>query len=105
MQIIETSIFTRQIDKLVDEDEYGLLQIDLYHRPKTGAVIPGSGGIRKMRWGFGSEGKRGGLRIIYYFIDEDDVVYLLLAYKKSKQEDLTPDQLKKLKKLVEQELH
>jgi len=105
MRIIETSIFTRQIEKLIDPDEYGLLQIELYHRPRTGDVIPGSGGIRKMRWGFGSQGKRGGLRILYYFIDGKDVIYMLLAYKKSKQADLTADQLKTLKKLVEKEFH
>ena len=105
MLIIETSIFTRQIDNLLDAHEYRLLQIELYHRPGTGDIIPGSGGIRKMRWGLGSQGKRGGLRILYYFIDNDDVIYMLLAYKKSKQEDLTPKQMKKLKKLVEKELH
>lgn len=105
MQIIETSVFTRQIEKLVNLDEYRLLQIELFHRPRTGDVIPGSGGIRKMRWGFGSQGKRGGLQILYYFIDDDELIYMLLAYKKSRQEDLTSDQLKKLKKLVEKELH
>ena len=101
MLFIETSVFTKEIKRLLPDDEYSQLQRDLMLRPEAGRIIKGSGGLRKIRWNLPGEGKRGGLRIIYYF-DPPDTIYMLLPYKKAKQEDLTPEQLKTLKNLVKE---
>jgi len=103
MVIIETPIFTRRIQAVLSEEEYRLLQIQLVNRPDSGKIIRGSGGLRKLRWSASGHGKRGGIRIIYYWFVSHDTLLLLFAYPKSKQEDLTPDQLKQLRKIVEGE--
>ena len=73
-------------------------------RPEQGSVIPGSGGLRKVRWKAKGKGKRGGVRVIYYWITEDDKIYMLMLYGKSDQADLTPTQSRILRKLVKEEL-
>ena len=102
MRFIETPIFTREIGAFLSDEEYRSLQLALLFRPEQGAVIPGSGGLRKLRWGFRGKGKRGGCRIIYYW-DKRETIYMLFVYPKSKQEDLTPAQVKLLAKLVREE--
>jgi hypothetical protein len=102
MIFIETSIFTREIQALLPDDSYKELQRLLMARPARGRVILGSGGLRKLRWAVPGSGKRGGLRIIYHWDAPADTFYMLLAYAKSQQEDLTPDQLKVLSKLVKE---
>ncbi|SMO45556.1 type II toxin-antitoxin system RelE/ParE family toxin [Gracilimonas mengyeensis] len=104
MEFFETSIFTKLIQKLLRDKEYHLLQLQLSVRPESGDIIKGSGGIRKLRWAGSGRGKRGGIRVIYYYITEDEKIYMLYAYPKSKQDDLTADQLKQLKQLVEDQL-
>lgn len=103
MVVIETSVFTRQIQKLLSEDEYRQLQSHLVTRPEAGAVIPGGGGLRKMRWTGQGRGKRGGTRVIYYWAVEQTQILLLLIYPKNAQDDLTPAQLKLLRQIVETE--
>jgi hypothetical protein len=103
MEIIETSVFTRQIRDLIEDDDYAELQLALVGRPDLGDLIPRSGGLRKVRWGQAKRGKRGGIRVIYYWHGPDDVIYMLLAYAKSSQENLTPEQLKLLRRLVREE--
>ena len=63
---VETPLFTRLVGDYLDDDEYRALQRALAAHPEAGAVIPGSGGVRKIRWGAESRGKRGGVRIIYF---------------------------------------
>lgn len=104
MVIIETPIFTRGIQDILGDDEYRLLQAQLVQRPDAGKIIPGSGGLRKLRWSASGRGKRGGARVIYYWFVSDEVILMLFAFSKNEQADLTPDQLKQLKKLVEGEL-
>ncbi|MCO6473932.1 MAG: type II toxin-antitoxin system RelE/ParE family toxin [Melioribacteraceae bacterium] len=104
MKIIETSIFTKKIISLLKDEEYRNLQNDLILNPEIGNVISGSGGLRKMRWGILGKGKRGGIRVIYYWLDKKEILLLLLAFPKNEQEDLTSEQLKVLKKIVEKEL-
>ena len=104
MEFLETPIFTKQITRLISDEEYHLLQLQLAVRPESGDIIKGSGGIRKLRWAGSGQGKRGGIRVVYYFIDQDEQVYMLFAYPKNVTADLTPDQLKELRKLVEEQL-
>jgi mRNA-degrading endonuclease RelE of RelBE toxin-antitoxin system len=103
VHFIETSIFTKQIDSLLVDADYRRFQITLALNPEAGDIIRGSGGLRKIRWSAQGRGKRGGIRIIYYLI-EDDEIYLLLAYPKNKQEDLTHEQLRILRNLVNDEI-
>jgi mRNA-degrading endonuclease RelE of RelBE toxin-antitoxin system len=103
MVIVETSIFTRQVQSYLSEDEYRQLQVALVTRPEIGVVIPGSGGLRKVRWSIHGRGKRGGVRIIYYWAISQDRILMLLMYAKNDQEDLSPDQLKVLRRFVEEE--
>lgn len=104
MVIIETSVFTRQVQKLLDEESYRQLQSLLVARPQWGKIIRGSGGLRKVRWRTQQQGKRGGVRVIYYWIVDGDKLLMLLMYPKNAQADLTPAQLKTLKQIVEAEL-
>ena len=66
MVIIETSVFTRQVQALLDDDDYRRLQTVLVLRPDAGVLIPGGGGLRKISWNIKGRGKRGGVRVIYY---------------------------------------
>lgn len=103
MRFVETSIFTTAIRAQLDPEQYRALQIALLLRPEQGPVIPGSSGLRKVRWGASGRGKRGGLRVIYYWHEADEAFYVLYAYAKNAQEDLTSTQLKTLKRLVKEE--
>jgi hypothetical protein len=75
----------------------------LVNRPDAGKIISGSGGLRKLRWSAGGHGKRGGIRVIYYWFVSHEIILLVLAYPKSEQDDLTADQLRQLKKIIEKE--
>jgi hypothetical protein len=100
---IETPIFTRQIKELVDDEEYRMLQLRLVARPDAGDLIPRSGGLRKIRLGVAGRGTRGGARVIYYWVSAQSQIYMLLAYAKNVQDDLTEQQLRVLRALVKQE--
>lgn len=104
MRIIETTIFTRRLKSLLKDEDYRELQNELIAGPDVGKVIRGSGGIRKLRWAGSGRGKRGGVRVIYYWIRKEEIVLMLLIYPKKEQDDLTPEQLKTLKNIVESEL-
>jgi len=103
MVIVETSIFTRQVQALLTDEEYRRLQLSLVARPDLGAVIPGSGGLRKVRWVVQGRGKRGGVRVIYYWAVSQDRILMLLIYAKNEQDDLTPEQLRVLRRIVREE--
>jgi mRNA-degrading endonuclease RelE of RelBE toxin-antitoxin system len=103
MRFVETPVFTAEITVLLADEEYRRLQLALTLRPAQGRVIRGSGGIRKMRWGTKHRGKRGGIRVIYYWEADEEVCYMLFAYLKTEQEDLTPAQLKILRRVVAEE--
>ncbi len=103
MVIIETSVFTRQVQKLLDDNAYRDFQIALAKRPDMGAVMVGSGGLRKVRWAAQGRGKRGGVRVIYYWAVEKDRLLMLLMYPKSERDNLTREQVKILRKIVEEE--
>jgi hypothetical protein len=101
MIFIETSVFTRRIKELISDDEYKDLQEALVQRPDMGFIIQGTGGLRKIRWKLEGKGKSGGVRTIYYWMTESEHIYMLYVYPKSEQEDLTPEQKKALKLIVE----
>jgi mRNA-degrading endonuclease RelE of RelBE toxin-antitoxin system len=103
MVIIETSIFTKQVEKLLANEEYRLLQAELAKRPDLGVLVPGSGGLRKVRWGYQGQGKRGGVRVIYYWAVASEHLLMLLMYPKNVQDNLSQAQLKMLKQIVEAE--
>jgi mRNA-degrading endonuclease RelE of RelBE toxin-antitoxin system len=101
--IVETPTFTRLIKDLLDDDSYRLLQIELAENAERGAVIRGTGGVRKLRWSGSGRGKRGGTCVIYYWATAQDVVLMLVAYAKNEKDDLTPAQCRVLRQLVEEE--
>ncbi len=103
MRFVETPVFTAAITRLTDEAAYRQLQIALMLRPEQGRVIPGSGGLRKVRWPGRGVGKRGGLRIIYYWSPAEAAFYMLYAYAKAEQGDLTVAQTRVLGRLVREE--
>jgi hypothetical protein len=102
---LETTVFTRRITALLDDTEYAELQQALVVNPKAGDLIPGTGGIRKIRWSHEGrgKGKRGGVRVIYYWRGANDAIYMLFAYSKDEREDLTVEQKRTLKRIVKEE--
>jgi len=103
MVIKETSIFTKRVQKLLARESYRLLQLRLVAEPDAGDLIRGTGGLRKVRWEGAGRGKRGGVRVIYYWAQKQDVLLKLLIYGKSQQDDLTSEQKAVLKKLIQEE--
>jgi hypothetical protein len=103
MRFLETSVFSRAVVELLDDAAYHELQLALWLRPELGNVIRGSGGLRKLRWAVSRQGKRGGARVIYYWDEASETFYLLYAYRKSAQGDLTAAQVKILSRLVREE--
>lgn len=103
MVIIETTVFTKKITALLNDEEYRALQNVLVEMPGFGDIIQGSGGIRKIRWGASGRGKRGGARIIYYWATNHDQIFMLYAYPKNERDNLSNDQLLLLKQAVDLE--
>jgi hypothetical protein len=103
MVIVETSIFSRQVQSLLDDDDYRRLQTILVVRPDAGDLIPGGGGLRKIRWGAQGRGKRGGVRVIYYWAVRQEHILMLLMYAKNERDNLTAEQLKVLRRIIEEE--
>lgn len=102
MIFIETPTFTRLISAMLEEDEYAKLQEELVKRPDAGDVIKDGGGIRKLRWKRAGTGKSGGIRVIYYWITEDNQILMLVAYPKNAKENLTDKETAMLRKLVKE---
>ena len=96
-------MFTRRVQTLLDDNEYRLLQAALVQNPDAGWLIPGSGGLRKVRWSADGRGKSGEVRVIYYWAVARERLLMLMIYAKNEQDDLSPDQLKVLRKIVEDE--
>ena len=100
MTFVETKLFTSRILDAMSDDEYAALQHYLANRPDAGAVIPGAGGVRKVRWSGSGRGKRGGSRLIYYW-DCGDRILMLYVYLKNERENLTEEQKKLMRQIAE----
>jgi len=103
MRFVETPVFTAALRRHWDDETYRALQLSLLLRPTQGPLIQGGAGLRKLRWAAEGRGKRGGVRLIYYWEPIDQTVYMLYLYAKNEQGDLTAAQIKVLAKLVREE--
>ena len=99
---IETPTFTRLITTLLSDDEYADLQADLSANPERGDLIRGSGGVRKVRFAVRGRGKSGGIRVIYYWVRREGHILMLIAYPKSRKDNLTAAETTILRKLVKE---
>lgn len=102
MEFIETPTFTRLLTQLLPDSEYRKLQNILLENPGAGDLIQGGGGIRKLRYALPGRGKRGGVRVIYYWKGDKDQIYMLLIYPKSKKENLNDEETAVLRSLVKE---
>lgn len=98
---IETRLFTRLVLQYLDDDEYRELQKVLMNNPETGDIIPGSGGLRKVRWRAQGRGKRGGYRVIYYARLRQGVILMLTMYPKNVSENIPAHILRQIRKEIE----
>jgi hypothetical protein len=104
VKFVETTVFTRRLTGVLTDDEYRRLQEALLRRPSQGNVIEGTGGIRKLRWAQQGRGKRGSLRVIYYWHTKRELFLMLFLYRKNEQGDLTSEQRQLFAKVVRQEI-
>jgi mRNA-degrading endonuclease RelE of RelBE toxin-antitoxin system len=98
---IETRLFTRLVLAYLSDDDYQALQKLLMEQPEAGAVVPGTGGVRKLRWRATGRGKRGGFRVIYFARIEQGVIWMLTMYPKNVKDDIPADVLRQIRKAVE----
>lgn len=97
ISFIETKLFTRLVQEYLSDDAYSALQQALLADPEAGAVIPGSGGVRKLRWGIAGRGKRGGIRVIYFLRTRQGQIWMLTLYPKNVMENIPAHVLKQIK--------
>ena len=105
MEFIEAPLFTQLLPDFLTDDEYRELQLHLSRDPEAGDMIPGTGGFRKLRWADTRrrKGKRGGLRLIYYYFLADSQIWLMTVYDKDSVVDLSPAEKRVLKAAIERE--
>jgi mRNA-degrading endonuclease RelE of RelBE toxin-antitoxin system len=101
LRFIESPVYSQQIDDLLSPEDHRQLQLCLLECPDQGDLIKGSGGLRKLKWAGSGCGKRGGIRVIYY-LWRGDTAFMLTAFPKNRQTDLTPSQLRALRELIEE---
>ena len=98
--VAETPLFLRQAAALWGEEEHTGFVDFIAANPEAGDVIADTGGIRKVRWSRPGSGKRGGVRVIYFYHDDAMPLYLLLVYAKAQRENWTPDEKRRARDLV-----
>ncbi len=99
--VIELAEYVQQANKLFEPEEQNKIINYLAEYPESGSVIPGTGGVRKLRWKYGGKGKRGGVRIIYYYYNENFPVVCISLFPKNQKGNLTKAEEHGLAKLVE----
>ncbi|MBC8548523.1 MAG: type II toxin-antitoxin system RelE/ParE family toxin [Candidatus Brocadiales bacterium] len=102
MVVIETLAFTRRVTVLLSDDEYTAMQWFLRFKPDAGDIIQRTGGARKVRWRKKGQGKRGGLRIVYFHHAEKDTLWMLALYEKKAKEDLSESDKEVIKQLIQE---
>ena len=105
MEFIETRRFSDALYTYMDEDSYQELQIRLIERPDQGDIIPGGGGIRKLRFAAQGKGKRGGVRVIYYWVTKAGQIYVIALYPKGRKDNLTDAEVDELRDLAKEIRH
>jgi hypothetical protein len=105
VEFVEAPIFTHLLPDFLTDDQYRELQHYLRSNPEAGDVVPGTGGFRKLRWADKrrGKGKRGGLRIIYYYFAADSQIWLMTVYDKDSMSDLTAAEKRLLKDAIDRE--
>jgi hypothetical protein len=98
--VVETPEFLSATRKLLDDAERSLLVEYLAYNPSAGDLIPGTGGLRKLRWGLEGRGKRGGARVIYYFHNSGLPLFALTAYAKNERADISQAERNEFQKLT-----
>ena len=98
---VEAPLFTKLVGEYLTDGEYAALQRALSQNPELGDVIPGSGGIRKVRWGTRGRGKRGGVRVIYFVRNEAGVIWMLTIYAKNVAESIPVHLLRRIRREIE----
>jgi hypothetical protein len=103
---VEAPAFARHRESYLADQDFRRLQATLLHNPEGGDVIPGTGGLRKLRWTDSrrGKGKRGGLRVWYLYLQSDSEIWFFTLYDKDEFKDLTPREKALLKKVVDEEL-
>ena len=99
--VVETLLFQKQWPQYWLEEERGEFAAHVAENPDAGDVVPGSGGIRKVRWGRAGSGKSGGVRVIYFVCTAEEQIVLLLLYAKSTTDNLTGAKLKEIRRVLE----
>jgi len=100
MEFIEALAFTKHVYRYLSEDEFLGLQSFLLQYPEAGKVVPGSGGIRKVRWAIAGKGKSGGVRVIYFYKQQEDEIWLLTIYSKNEVENIPAHILRQIAKEI-----
>lgn len=98
--VLQLPKFKAEATELIGADGIEALAVYLIDHPDAGDVIPGTGGVRKLRWAAKGKGKRGGVRIIYLYVVVAEHVYLIRCYAKNVKTDLRPDEKKALRQIV-----
>lgn len=101
MTFVETKLFTKLVQDYLSDEQYAALQQWLVANPEAGDVIPGSGGVRKLRWGVSGRGKRGGIRVIYFLRLRHSEIWMLTLYAKNVSDKVPAGVLKKIKEEID----
>jgi hypothetical protein len=101
LMFVETPLFSRLVYDYINDVEYAALQGELAQRPDAGTVVPGSGGVRKIRWGVAGRGKSGGVRVIYFARTHLGKIWMLTIYAKHEMGNISPNALRKIRQELE----
>lgn len=100
---IETKLFSRLVRDYLSDDEYSQVQLELIRNPELGAMVRGSGGVRKFRWKAAGRGKRSGYRLIYFIHRPNSVIWMLTIYPKNMRDSIPGHVLRQIRQEIENE--